>query len=86
MVFTHSNQKVRHSPGPRPNFLCFRFRMELPSKKLILHLYPVNLVHQLLLRAGQIPPLQEAPTVERSGFRISVGEQDGSRIVIGTEG
>ena len=76
MVFTHGNQKVRHSPGPRTNFLCLRFRMGLPSKKLILHLYPGNLV----------PPLEEAPTVERSGFRISVGEQDGSRIVIETEG
>lgn len=60
--------------------------MGLPSKKLILRLYPVNLVPQLLLRAGQVPPLQEAPTVERFGVRISVGEQDGSRIVVGTGG
>lgn len=60
--------------------------MGLPSKKLILRLYPVSLVPQLLLRAGQVLPLQEAPTVERFEFRISVGEQDGSRIVIGTEG
>lgn len=73
-------------PGPRTNFLGFRLLVGLPSKKLILRLYPVNLVPQLLRRAGQVLPLQEAPTVERFEFRISVGEQDGSRIVRGTEG